>query len=82
MDQYIEKLEWLKEFMALKIDGNLPFLGDRGVFIDMTCIPPMPIDKIMSIFNQTGILFHRNNDYQKENVHIPSFDEWYALKTN
>lgn len=57
---YQYRLEMLKEWMANKIDGTLPFTFNKSndFWIDISCVPEIAWQDAIRIYEQTGVLFY------------------------
>lgn len=69
---YLTKLDKLKEF----INGSIYF-NPISIYIDIESIPKLPIDEIIKIWNQTGIIsFGKGEEAKPTKI---TFEEWYQL---
>lgn len=73
---YQERLEWLKEWIAAKIDGVLPY---TMMTVTMETYMTYPPEELMRIYQQTGVLYFREPSISS-NTRQPSFDEYCADK--
>lgn len=73
---YQQKLEWLREWIHKRIDG-IPYF-----WIDIDAVPHIyTMERVVEIFNQTGVLFYNHNDVSGYNSIMPiSFDEYCQYK--
>lgn len=74
ISHYINKLEVLKEYMGLLIDGKLRVLID----LDTLPIPAPSPDQLLALFYQTGVLFHREEPQTYPAMKPTSFEEYFT----
>ena len=77
------KLELLKEFISMKIDNNIPCIckEHKNYIIDTSCIPEMPIEDIITLYDQTGLMFW--NQLRRDDgssYRIMNFDDYIEYK--
>lgn len=80
IDEYITKLEWLKEWIALMVDGALPRITKgNGININYDAIPKSQLTPkaIMDLFYSTGVLFWQEPD----NSYPVNFEEYCQFKS-
>ncbi len=75
---FIQRLEWLKEWLGKRIDGEI----SPPIWVNVDALPhkfDYSVDAVMKIFNECGVLYIRN-----EIVHHPmcpfSFEEYCNYK--
>ena len=73
---FIDKLEVLKEYICLKIDGK-----GKVWMIDIGCIPWYNPQELIDIYFQTGVLLTSNNESFTPPQEI-TFEEFYQNKNN
>lgn len=76
IDPYLQRLEWLKEWIVGIIDGDV-----FPVLMDISAIPiKTDIEEIMRIYRQTGVLFYRGFFECKSTPLFANFDEYCNYK--
>lgn len=80
---YLRRLEIAKEWMCHKIDGTLPMVTNKKIdpiVFDVinTAInaPELSFEKVMSLYNQTGVLFWR----EPVDMHYVSIEEYFEYR--
>lgn len=82
---YMERLEWLKEWMALKIDGLLPTIEPGDNFpLNINLFPESQLTpkEIMNVFYQTGVLLWKQKTGREINFHEYCTYKQSLSKTN
>ena len=74
---YIDKLERLREYMFLCIDGKIPGI----IWFNALALPHLPFEKVMEIYNQTGIMFIGNEEEPTLFTKL-SFGEWLETQSH
>lgn len=74
---YMQRLEWLKEWMAGIIDSRI-----FPIKINLMAIPVSEIDmsEVIRIYRQTGVLYLRTNHDAEPTVAYTTFDEYCNYK--
>lgn len=72
------KLTLLRQYMFAKIDGHVPQKKHCSFLRDIGAVPELPWEEVIRIYNQTGILFYREDD----NLCDVTFDEYCTYKMN
>lgn len=75
---YITKLDILREYMRLLIDGKMQITID----LNALPIPALSTDQIMGIYYETGVLFYNREDAGYPVMKPTSFEEYYNWKVN
>lgn len=73
---FIDKLDKLREYMGLLIDSRIT----GRIWFNANALPNLPFEKLMEIYNQTGIMFYNSEEPTKFEQF--TFEEWLKLNTN
>lgn len=73
---YQERLEWLKEWMEMKIFGRLP---NTMMVVTMETYMAYPPEELMRIYQQTGVMYYREPSISSQ-CRQPTFEEYCQYK--
>lgn len=74
---YLDKLQRLNQYIALRIDDRLPTMIDYSISIEMAYNPALPPDTILQIYQATGSLYYRGDYQHSQHMRPMTFEEWY-----
>lgn len=72
---YIDKLDILREYMGLLIDGKI--MG--RIWFNANAFPDLPLEKLMKIYNETGVMFCNCEEPTKFEQY--TFEEWLETRS-
>jgi hypothetical protein len=76
IDYHIQRLEWLKEWIADRIDGKI----SPPIWVNLDALPfKFSIDDVLKIWRQTGLMFYKEDVISHPAIPV-SFDEYCQYK--
>jgi predicted transcriptional regulator len=76
VQKYLDKLDRLKEYMGLVIDGKI----QGRIWFNALAFPDLPIKELIRLYNETGMMFC--NSEEPTIFKQFTFDEWLETLTH